>query len=79
MNHAGLGAPRVSVLIPAYNAAGTLATTLESVRRQTLGNWECVVVDDGSTDGTAEVISESLAATRGFAAAQVSTSASWVR
>ena len=42
----------VSILLPAYNAAGTFEACLASIARQTLANWECVVVDDGSTDGT---------------------------
>src|SRR5262245_64706349 len=44
--------PRVSVLLPARDAAATLPAALRSLRRQTLGDWECVVVDDGSRDGT---------------------------
>ncbi|MBC6982437.1 glycosyltransferase [Caulobacter sp. 17J80-11] len=47
--------PRVSVIIPAYNAATTLDETLESLATQTLSDWEAVVIDDGSTDATAEV------------------------
>lgn len=42
----------VSVIIPAYNAAGTLADTLESLLSQSVSSWEAVVVDDGSTDAT---------------------------
>ncbi|MCW5889975.1 MAG: glycosyltransferase [bacterium] len=45
--------PRVSVLLPARDAAATLPAALASLRRQTCTDWECVVVDDGSTDGTA--------------------------
>jgi len=44
--------PVVSVVIPAHNAAATLGRTLESLLRQTLSEWEAVVVDDGSTDET---------------------------
>lgn len=52
------GLPQVSVVLPAHNASQTLTTALESVRRQTLEDWECVVVDDGSTDDTAVVVRE---------------------
>ncbi len=45
----------VSVVIPARNAAATLDATLWSVRHQTHAQWEAVVVDDGSTDGTAAI------------------------
>jgi glycosyltransferase involved in cell wall biosynthesis len=47
--------PRFSVVVPAYNAAGTLSETLDGVLAQELPDWECVVVDDGSTDGTLEI------------------------
>jgi len=40
----------ISVLIPLYNDAPTLARALRSVQRQTVTDWECVVADDGSTD-----------------------------
>jgi len=47
-------APEVSILLPVFNAAGTLPVCLESIRRQSLTNWECILVDDGSTDGSTE-------------------------
>jgi len=45
-------APRVSILLPAFDAEATLAAALQSVVRQRETRWECVVVDDGSRDGT---------------------------
>jgi glycosyltransferase involved in cell wall biosynthesis len=52
---------RVSILLPAWNAEATLDAALRSVVRQTETHWECIVVDDGSSDGT-------LAVARRFAA-----------
>ena len=45
-------APRVSVVIPAYNASLTVSAAIESVRAQSLSDFEIIVVDDGSTDDT---------------------------
>jgi glycosyltransferase involved in cell wall biosynthesis len=50
-----LMAPRVSVIIPAYNACESLGETLDSVIAQTYGDWEVIVADDCSTDGTADL------------------------
>ena len=51
-----MDAPLVSVVIPAYNCAGVIGETLASVARQTYGNIEAVIVDDGSSDDTGKVI-----------------------
>lgn len=50
--------PLVSIIIPTYNRAGLIGETLQSVINQTYTNWECIVVDDGSTDNTIDVIKE---------------------
>ncbi len=52
----GAGDPEVSVLMPARDAEATLDATLRSVRRQRGVHWECIVVDDGSDDATADVV-----------------------
>jgi glycosyltransferase involved in cell wall biosynthesis/peptidoglycan/xylan/chitin deacetylase (PgdA/CDA1 family) len=44
--------PRVSVVIPAFNAEATLPRAIESLTAQTLTDWEAVIVDDGSSDDT---------------------------
>ncbi|CAN5313295.1 glycosyltransferase [soil metagenome] len=46
----------VGIVIPAYNVEAWIGATLQSVVAQTLRDWECVVVDDGSTDGTAAIV-----------------------
>ena len=50
--------PLVSVVMPCRNAAGTLPMALASLLAQTYQNWECVVVDDDSTDNCRDVISQ---------------------
>lgn len=49
-----MSAPRVSVLLPAFNALATLPRAVASIREQTFPDWELLLVDDGSTDGTTE-------------------------
>jgi glycosyltransferase involved in cell wall biosynthesis len=48
--------PLVSIIIPTYNRAHFLNETIDSILSQTYTNWECIVVDDGSTDDTEELL-----------------------
>jgi glycosyltransferase involved in cell wall biosynthesis len=47
--------PRISILLPVWNAEATLSVCLRSLLRQTEANWECVLVDDGSSDRSLEI------------------------
>ena len=50
--------PLVSIIIPTYNRAYVIKETLDSVIAQTYSNWECLVIDDGSTDETEILVKE---------------------
>ncbi|MBQ7541028.1 MAG: glycosyltransferase family 2 protein [Clostridia bacterium] len=50
--------PRVTVVVPAYNAEKYISETLDCLCAQTLRDVEVLVVDDGSTDGTAQIVSD---------------------
>src|SRR4030065_572228 len=52
--------PRVSVVIPCYNNISYLRECLDSVLNQTLTDYEVILIDDGSTDGTSEIIQSYL-------------------
>jgi GT2 family glycosyltransferase len=69
--------PAFSVVVPTFNGASFLPSCLDSLRRQTLPDFEVVVVDDGSTDGSVDLVEQSypevklvaLGVNSGFAAA----------
>lgn len=48
--------PRVSIVMPTYNRRDTIDRAIESVQAQRFDDWELVIVDDGSTDGTRDVV-----------------------
>lgn len=48
--------PLVSIIIPTFNRAHLIGETLDSIIAQTYTHWECIVVDDGSTDNTEEIM-----------------------
>ncbi len=49
--------PVVSVIMPCYNSDGTIRDAIASVQAQMLDDWELIIVDDGSTDATTEIVS----------------------
>jgi len=64
IDHSSLERPLVTVLLPCYNAQGFLRSTLESVLGQTYANLEVLAIDDGSQDGTAQILAEYAARDR---------------
>ncbi|MBR4668935.1 MAG: glycosyltransferase family 2 protein [Butyrivibrio sp.] len=48
----------VSIIVPVYNASKYIASAIEMVSRQTYKDWELILVDDASTDGSADLIQE---------------------
>lgn len=50
--------PLVSIIIPTFNRAHLIGETLDSIIAQTYANWECIIVDDGSTDETEQLIND---------------------
>ena len=47
---------QVSIVMPAFNAESTIRDSIESVQKQTVTDWSLLVIDDGSTDRTAEIV-----------------------
>ena len=64
-------APVISVVIPAFNHAPFLDGTLRSVQAQSLNRWECIVVDDGSTDETLAIANRFVDADQRFRAVRI--------
>jgi len=54
-NHIGI-APAVSIVLPAYNRAGTLGRSIQSILDQSFRDFELIIIDDGSIDNTREVV-----------------------
>ncbi|HEY6122285.1 MAG TPA: glycosyltransferase family A protein, partial [Pyrinomonadaceae bacterium] len=48
----------VSIIVPTHNYESFIGETLENIQAQTYDNWECIVIDDGSTDKTSETVAE---------------------
>ncbi|NTV98160.1 MAG: glycosyltransferase family 2 protein [Chlorobiaceae bacterium] len=58
--------PDISVILPTFNRAAHLGNAIESVLSQTYSNWELIIVDDGSSDNTFEVIDPYLMKSAGI-------------
>lgn len=58
--------PLVSIIIPTYNRAHLIGETLDSIIAQTYTHWECIVVDDGSTDATSSLMNAYIAKDKRF-------------
>lgn len=52
----------ISVIIPTYNREALISESLNSLLKQTYENWECIIVDDGSTDNSKKIIQEFVSA-----------------
>ncbi|MDY0079361.1 MAG: glycosyltransferase [Ignavibacteriaceae bacterium] len=46
----------VTIIVPCYNSEKFIATTLKSIEEQTYKNWECIIIDDGSKDGSSKIV-----------------------
>src|SRR5437870_2276439 len=51
----GLMSPKLTTIVPCYQAAATLEATLRSVAKQHSREWECIIVNDGSTDDSPQI------------------------
>lgn len=68
--------PKVSIVIPVYNAAFFLKNTLECIHNQTFKDFECVIVNDGSTDNSLEIINSYTAIDTRFRCTTIKNSGS---
>jgi glycosyltransferase involved in cell wall biosynthesis len=58
LNGVAMNAPKISVITPSFNSIRTIRETIESVRTQDYTNWEHIVMDGGSRDGTIELLKQ---------------------
>ena len=50
--------PLISIIVPCYNQSQYMRETLDCLKKQTIEEWECIIVNDGSTDNTLEIAKE---------------------
>lgn len=48
----------ISIIVPCFNSENYIKDCLESIKKQTYSNWECIIINDGSTDRSEEIILE---------------------
>ena len=53
--------PLISIIVPCYNQSQYMRETLDCLQKQTIGDWECIIVNDGSTDNTLDIAKEYVA------------------
>ena len=61
-----IASPKVSVIVAVFQAVKTLRRCLDSIKNQTMTEWECLLVDDGSSDGSGEMCDEYASADARF-------------
>jgi glycosyltransferase involved in cell wall biosynthesis len=54
--YAGTNGPLVSIIVPLFNQAAYLMACIDSIKAQSYRNWECIIVDDASTDNSLEIV-----------------------
>ena len=58
MNNLFLSSPKISCIVPVYNVEKYLRRCLDSILAQTFTDFECICVDDGSSDGSGKILDE---------------------
>ncbi len=61
-----MNTPLISIVIPAYNAEKYIEECLNSILNQTFQEWECIIINDGSTDNTPAIIENFVAKDKRF-------------
>ena len=61
-----IASPKVSVIVAVFQAVKTLRRCLDSIKNQTMTEWECLLVDDGSSDGSGKMCDEYASADARF-------------
>jgi GalNAc5-diNAcBac-PP-undecaprenol beta-1,3-glucosyltransferase len=52
--------PKITIIMATFNRAHFIKETLQSIQKQTFSNWECLIIDDGGTDNTTEILDSIL-------------------